>query len=52
MLNLEFDGKDTMKIGLIPSFFFNFYWEACDTCALLRQRRKRGVEFVAKGRSR
>ena len=33
---------------LIPSFFFNFSWEACDTCPLLRQRRERGAEFVAK----
>jgi hypothetical protein len=48
MLNLEFDGKDTMKIGLIPSFFFNFSWEAYDTRPLLRQRRERAPKSVAK----
>ena len=37
-----------MKIGLIPSFLLIFSWEACDTCALLRQRGERGEKFVAK----
>jgi len=37
-----------MKIGLIPSFFFNFSQEACDTRPLLRQSKETPSKSVAK----
>jgi hypothetical protein len=37
-----------MKIGLIPSFFFNIFREACDSRPYLRQKGKMPSKTVAK----